>query len=102
MKRIFSILALVSCLAFPASAQTILRDAQGNYQSVRAKKDTSLTPEIFIDANGNRHLVYFTDPKGNKWPVYKTSTGRIYALRTSKNGKQYKQYLNKPVLTQVN
>lgn len=86
MKRLFLAIALL--VSASVSAQTIVKDAQGNYSAVKAAKDTAKTADI---ATGKT----FTDTKGNKWPVYQTKTGRVYALRTSKSGTQYKQYLDK-------
>jgi len=87
MKRLFSAIAVLLLLSFSISAQTIVKDAQGNYTAV--KKDSTKAP----DTNTGKT---FTDTKGNKWPVYQTNKGRVYALRTSKNGTTYKQYLDKP------
>jgi hypothetical protein len=72
-------------LGMPGQAQTIVKDAQGNY-SVQKKS-----------ASPDKKVGTFTDEKGNKWPVYESKKGRIYALRTSKSGKEYKQYLDKPI-----
>jgi hypothetical protein len=36
---------------------------------------------------------YYVDTKGQMWPVYSSNSGKLFALRTSKNGKQYKYYL---------
>ena len=36
---------------------------------------------------------YYVDTKGRMWPVYESVNGKLFALRTSKNGKQYKYYL---------
>lgn len=37
----------------------------------------------------------YTDKEGKKYPIYKGARGGVYILRTSKNGKEYKQYLKK-------
>lgn len=74
-------------LGLPSQAQTIVKDAMGNYKAVRAAQDSTKTEDV----NTGRT---FTDSKGKIWPVYKSKTGRIYALRTSKTGKSYKQYLD--------
>lgn len=92
MKKIIISFASVLIMSLSSYGQTIVKDAQGNYTAV--KKDSTKTP----DTNTGKT---FTDTKGNVFPVYKTSTGRVYALRTSKNGLSYKQYLDKPA-KQVN
>jgi hypothetical protein len=84
MKKLFFIaLCLISTVTF---GQNIKVDAAGNYVAIHKAKDTTLI------STGKT----FTDSKGNVWPVYKTSAGRIYALRVSKSGNKYKQYLDKP------
>lgn len=35
----------------------------------------------------------FTDTKGNVYPVYESNKGKLFYLRTSKAGKEYKVYL---------
>lgn len=88
MRTPFLSLSLISFLFFSStSAQTIVKDAQGNYRSV---KDTAKVSDLNTGKT-------FTDPKGNIWPVYQTKTGRVYALRVSKSGTQYKQYLDRPI-----
>lgn len=86
MKRSFLFLASL-LFASTITAQTIVKDSQGNYRSV---KDTAKVSDISTGKT-------FTDPKGNIWPVYHTKTGRVYALRVSKSGTKYKQYLDNPV-----
>lgn len=80
-------LLFLALMLFPliTIGQTIKRDSKGNYYSAKAIKDSSQIK------TGNT----FTDSKGKIWPVYKTKTGRVYALRTSKSGKQYRYYLDK-------
>jgi hypothetical protein len=80
---------VIALCSLSASAQTIVKDARGNYTAVKASKDSAKTADI---ATGKT----FTDTKGNIWPVYQTKSGRVYALRTSKNGINYKQYLDTP------
>ena len=77
-------LAVVLGLSFGLNAQTVTKDAQGNYIAVKATgttekaKDTGKT---------------FTDTKGNVYPVYISKNGKLFVIRTSKTGSQYKQYL---------
>lgn len=37
---------------------------------------------------------FFTDSKGNKYPVCKTSNGKYYYTKTSKTGNPYRVYLS--------
>lgn len=36
---------------------------------------------------------YYLDKKGQMWPVYQSSSGKLFALRTSAAGKQYRYYI---------
>ena len=66
----------------PANA---IVDANGNYQAVTHKKVAS------EQSNTGKT---FTDTKGNVYPVFKSSAGKLYYVRTSKNtGNDYKVYL---------
>ena len=57
----------------------------GNYQAVTHKKVTS------EQSNTGKT---FTDTKGNVYPVFKSSAGKLYYIRTSKtSGNDYKVYL---------
>ena len=66
----------------PANA---IVDANGNYQAVSHKKAITEKQET-----GKT----FTDSKGNVYPVFKSSAGKLYYVRTSKQtGNDYKVYL---------
>ena len=66
----------------PANA---IVDANGNYQAVTHKKVAS------EQSNTGKT---FTDTKGTVYPVFKSSAGKLYYIRTSKtSGNDYKVYL---------
>ena len=67
------------------NAQTIKQDANGNYYSVKAAKDTVTS----YKATGKT----FTTAKGETFPVYVSKNGKLFVIRTSRNNVQYKQYL---------
>lgn len=82
MKKLLTIALLI--IGFSASAQTkVTKDASGNYQTVKKAADTSKAVQVAI----------FTDSKGKAWPVYKSASGALYALRVSAKGNTYKAYL---------
>lgn len=89
MKKLLLSIALVICSLSAFSQAKYKMDAAGNYIAVKSVKDTTKSSDLNTGKT-------FTDSKGGVWPVYKSSTGRIYALRTSKTGNKYKQYLNNP------
>ena len=83
MKRIIILTAFLG-LFFGLNAQTVQKTKDGNYIAVVASKmaekpkDTGKT---------------FTDAKGNVYPVFISKGGKLFVVRISKNGKEYKQYL---------
>lgn len=87
MKQLFIILLVL--IGYSASSQVkVTQDANGNYIAVKSQRqsgDTSHKP------TGKT----FTDTKGTVYPVYESSRGKLFVIRTSRNGNQYKQYLNK-------
>jgi hypothetical protein len=83
MKQLI-ILAAILGLSFGLHAQTVTKDAQGNYIAVKAPK---------IDDKPQDTGKTFTDTKGNVFPVYVSKNGKLFVIRTSKTGTQYKQYL---------
>jgi len=81
MKHTLTALAIL--FALTADAQNVTRDSQGNYIALPAIADSAkVTPYTY------------TDKAGKVWPVYATSEGKHYILKTSaKSGKQYRYYL---------
>jgi hypothetical protein len=83
MKKLTLITALL-LLSFAGQAQTkVKKDAQGNYITVNKPKADSarFTGHTFIDS------------KLKEWPVYISANDKLYYLRTSKSGNQYKVYI---------
>lgn len=83
MKRII-ILAAILSLYFAGNSQTIEKTKEGNYIAVKATK---------IDEKPTGTGKTFTDTKGNVYPVFISKNGKLFVIRTSKTGSQYKQYL---------
>ena len=80
--------ALFLALSYGASAQTIQRDPQGNYKAIKKAHDSTTAV-----ATGTT----YTDSHGGVWPVYRSKSGREYALVTSKNGNVYRKYMSKEI-----
>lgn len=81
MKTFIAILFLMVSLTLSSQVKV---DAQGNYVSTsvgRTKGDTINTGKTY------------TDSKGVVYPVFKSSTGKLYCPRISKNGNYYRYYL---------
>lgn len=75
--------AALTVLASATHAQTIQRDAQGNYIAVKKPK-----------AQPVKTGKTYTDTKGKTWDVYQTESGRPFVYKvSSKTGKEYRYYL---------
>ena len=72
-----------------ASAQEVKRE--GN----------NFTVEQTIQQSSDVQTQYTFTIKDNVYPIWITKNGRCYIVRTSKNGNQYKQYLNKDICLQI-
>jgi len=80
---LFATLLLMGCSAV---AQTkVIQDAKGNYQAV--SRDTAKP------VNKPTGKTY-TDKDGQVYPVYISTRGKLYYLRTSQSGRVYKSYIN--------
>ena len=83
MKRIIILTAFLG-LFFGLNAQTVQKTKEGNYIAVVASK---------IDDKAKDTGKTFTDTKGNVYPVFISAKGKLFVIRISKGGKEYKQYL---------
>lgn len=85
LKQIITIASLFVVLtAGQAQAQTkVSKDAHGNY--VVAKRDS------LGGSKPTGHTI--TDRKGIVYPVYQSVNGKLFYLRTSRNGNVYKVYI---------
>lgn len=82
MKKIIILLTII-CAGSLAHSQNVKQDKNGNYISIYQRDTTSAKP------TGKT----FTDTKGNTYPVYVSKNGKLFVMRTSKAGNNYKQYL---------
>jgi hypothetical protein len=84
MKKAIAIFAIMFA-AFTANAQKVTTDAAGNYVAVKTAAKAA------EPAKPTRKT--YTDTKGNVYPVMVSAKGKLFVIRTSKAGKEYKQYL---------
>lgn len=80
MKTLLLMILVCFCLSVSAQ-QKVKTDAKGNYTTQTVKGTDQKTGKTF------------TDSKGIIYPVYKSSRGNLYYLKTSKTGKEYKVYI---------
>lgn len=79
-----SIVFLSAIFCDPLEAQKVKQDANGNYIAVKAIKEAN------VATNSGRT---YTDSKGIVFPVMLSKAGRLFIIRTSKAGNEYKMYL---------
>ena len=84
MKKALILFAAILSLNFGLNAQTVQKTKDGNYIAVNVSKGAEKPKDT-----GKT----FTDQQGNKYPVFISAKGKLFVIRTSKAGNQYKQYL---------
>ena len=65
------------------------------------REGNNFTVEKTIQQSSDVQTQYTFTIKDNVYPIWITKNGRCYIIRTSKNGNQYKQYLNKEICLQI-
>lgn len=85
MKKLIISLAIVLA-SLAVNAQSIKKDAQGNYIAVR---DTTKKMNVNAKLTGKT----FTDLKGVKYPVFISKNNKLFYIKTSKAGNQYNVYI---------
>ena len=87
MKKALLLLAVLLCCIFTTNTfgQEVKREGNNftQVQSVAKSTDTQ--------------TIYTYTIKDTTYPIWITKNGRCYIIRTSKNGKEYKQYLPEEV-----
>lgn len=82
MKVLF--ISIVMALSLVSFSQKTTKTTDGNYAQLKKEKDKGYKPEGAI----------YTDKDGVKYPVYRSTGGKLFILRKSKNtGKEYRYYL---------
>lgn len=79
---IFTLIALLSFTVL--SAQNVKVDKQGNYYQVKDPANT---------AQATKTGKTYTDANKKIYPVYKSKNNKLFIIKTSKTGTQYKYYL---------
>lgn len=92
MKKLFVMLALMVCaITMSAQADTVsYTREETNFTEVQTVQQSSDVKTIYTYAVGN--AVY---------PIWITKNGRCYIIRTSKNGNEYKQYLEESIYREI-
>lgn len=85
MKKLFIISALFLA-SIGVQAQTVKKDASGNYYQVKADSSVRVST---AKPTGKT----FTDLKGNKFPIMISKNGKLFYIKTSKAGNKYNVYL---------
>lgn len=91
MKKIYTIIMVLVMCALSVGAQNVVRN--GNcFKSVKktAVRDTMVTKFKYEDMAGKSYSI-----------IVNRKTGACYVCKTSKNGKFYRQYMNKEIKSSV-
>ena len=83
MKRAILTLLIIAA-GLTGTAQNAKVDGKGNFVAI--KHDANSEP-------GKATGKTFTDAKGTVYPVLESKKGKLYYMRTSKNGNVYKFYI---------
>lgn len=87
MKKLSLIAVVLIAITFSVSAQTkVKQDATGNYVAATVTKKAT-------GSKATETGKFFTDSKGNKYPVFKSVNGKLFYKKTSKSGNVYNVYL---------
>lgn len=91
---IMVMIALASVMSCQAQGKRVIKHLpNGNFIEV-SLKDTTVDIND-MTANATKTPKTFTALDGTIYPIYLSSRGSLYIIRTSKkSGKEYKQYLN--------
>ncbi|MEE3485696.1 MAG: hypothetical protein VZQ98_15425 [Bacteroidales bacterium] len=68
-----------------AEAQSVVRQGNVFVQDTSSHKIAKDNPTLT--------KYFYVASDGTKYPIYMSANGKCFIIRTSKNGKQYKQYL---------
>lgn len=97
MRNIIAILSVIYCLSINAVEYT--QDGN-NFTVVKSKKtrnsyiDTMATGKTLTDAKGIKRDIYLSKNK-------KTNKSRAYVLKTNKEGKVYRSYLDFTIVSKL-
>ena len=90
MKKIIVLLvAIIATMFICANAQEVKRDGD------------NFTVEKVLHQSSDVQTKYTFTVNDIVYPIWITKNGRCYIVRTSKNGKQYKQYLAKEICLEI-
>ena len=92
IRRLFAILLLVLAIGLTANAQTYTRNGN-TFTSAKAER---------AKAEPVKTKFTWKDSKGKAYPVYISAKGSCFVIKTSsKTGKEYKNYLDPEISSQI-
>lgn len=94
LRRLLAILLFTLACGCVANAQTAHYERQGDTFVSKSNRGSKAEPV--------KTRFIWEDTKGNKYPVYMSSTGSCFVIRTSaKTGKEYRSYLGPELSQQI-
>lgn len=92
IRRIFALILMIICVGIVANADDKSYKCEGSTYSSTGRVAGNTVPASTP--------YFWSDSKGNKYPIYISNSGSCYIIKKSnKTGKEYKQYL-KPEISQ--
>lgn len=82
MKYIITIIILLITISIYSQKITITKDNKGN-----------LIEKIDTKSTNQRLNQTYTDKSGKVYPIYKSTRGKLFIIKVSKSGKEYKKYI---------
>lgn len=83
MKKLFIAAIMLLSWNVGVQAQNVVKEGNTFTQVSNKKSESKETKTEYT----------YKDSKGNSYPVYLSSGGKAFIKKTSKNGKEYKQYV---------
>lgn len=92
IRRLFALILFIICIGIVANADDKSYKCEGSTYSSTGRLNAVSTSQVTP--------YFWSDSKGNKYPIYISNSGSCYIIKKSnKTGKDYKQYM-KPEISQ--
>ncbi len=93
MKRVFALITLLFCVGIAI----VCAENNNTYE----RNGNNFTKIVTIQQSTDVQTVYTYTIKDTSYPIWITKNGRCYIIRISKNGNEYKQYLEESISREI-
>lgn len=84
MKKTILTTVIILTAIFNSYSQKVIKDSAGNYTQIKQTR---------TGTEATKTGQTYTTTDGQTYPIFMSAKGKLFICRTSKNGKEYKQYL---------